>query len=695
MALIFILMTNILHAGLDNSTRPYPDGYNAKLVPAGNIGTTSVTSNNAKIANQKPAMAIFLKQTSSISIFNDDMESGLNGWSSTGFWHQVTNPQTIQVSDEIRNNFVQLPDNGYLPTCASGTKCWWYGEDVTGTFIGADYPAQEALSGGTSLNANTGDLISPMIDLSNVTKAVLSFNTWWEIEGVDTPSYDLMHVEVSTDGGTTFKTLGNLNPLDDANTANYIPYSTSGVNQPGVWGRFYFDISQFSGSTVNIRFRFNTVDDYYNGFRGWFIDDVQVDSDGLPVLNIDSVSPSVAKVNDLVNIVGSGFLKGATVTIGGASAEVAVIFHNKILAYIPNIDDGTYDVTLTNPDGESKTLSNGLVVTSDTPPNVMSIVPVEGDNNQNTTITISGSNFVSGAVVKLGDTALSNVVFVDASTITAVVPAGFTSGYYNLSVTNPDELVDTLFSAFKVNDVVANGSISGTIIDGTTGQPIVGATVSLSGLLSLQTTTDQNGQYFFTSLTPGTYVVEATKTGFTSDSVNDELNSGETDTVNLTLIPNTADKLRVVLTWGEVPSDLDSHMWIPMGGSSCYHVYYSDKGSSTEPPYTRLDVDDTTSYGPETITVYKAMPGVYQYWVYNYSGNPDITTSEANVKIYNGTQLLNNYDIPTAPEGWRAWHVFDINVLTNTIQTINEFDNIGNGSCSNFTITPIIYYLLM
>ena len=694
-ALIFIAMTNILQAGADNTTRPYPDGYNPHLIPAANI---EITKNNTKISNQKPIMAVFLEETSSVSIFDDDMESGLNGWSSTGFWHQVINPQTIQVADEIRNNFVQLPDNGYLPSCTSGTTCWWYGEDVTGTFIGADYPVQEALSGGTSLSANTGDLISPMIDLSNVNTAILSFNTWWEIEGVDTPNYDLMHVEISTDGGSTFQTLGNLNPLDDANTDSFIPYSTSGVNQPGVWGRFYFDLSQFAGSTVNIRFRFDTVDSLYNGFRGWFIDDVQVNTEGLPLLNVDSVSPSVAHAGDLVNIFGSGFLQNAVVTIGGTSATISVIFHDKILAYVPALGNGTYDVNVTNLDGTSDTLINGLTVSSETPPDIMSIAPAEGGNDQDTAITISGSNFAAGAVVKLGNITLSNVLFVDESNITAVIPAGLTGGYYNVEVTNPDGLVDTLFAAFKVNEVVINGSISGTIVDATNGQPIVGATVSLSGLLSLQTTTDENGQYFFTDLTPGTYMIEATKTGFTSDSANNELNSGEIDTVNLTLLPNTIDDdLRVVLTWGEVPYDLDSHMWVPMGGSSCYHVYYSNRGSITESPYTSLDIDDTSSYGPETITVYQAMPGVYQYWVYNFSGDPDITTSEANVKIYNGTQLLNNYDIPTAPEGWRAWHVFDINVLTNTIQTINEFDNIENGSCSNsnFTITPVINYLLM
>ena len=53
------------------------------------------------------------------------------------------------------------------------------------------------------------------------------------------------------------------------------------------------------------------------------------------------------------------------------------------------------------------------------------------------------------------------------------------------------------------------------------------------------------------------------------------------------------DEYRVILTWGSSPSDLDSHLEGPG-----YHVFYSNKtGKNAE-----LDVDDTTSYGPETVT---------------------------------------------------------------------------------------------
>ena len=35
--------------------------------------------------------------------------------------------------------------------------------------------------------------------------------------------------------------------------------------------------------------------------------------------------------------------------------------------------------------------------------------------------------------------------------------------------------------------------------------------------------------------------------------------------------------------------------------------------------YAKLDVDDTSGYGPETITSFKQIDGIYRYYVYQYS----------------------------------------------------------------------------
>ncbi|MFX7612968.1 carboxypeptidase regulator, partial [Acinetobacter baumannii] len=79
------------------------------------------------------------------------------------------------------------------------------------------------------------------------------------------------------------------------------------------------------------------------------------------------------------------------------------------------------------------------------------------------------------------------------------------------------------------------------------------------------------------------------------------------------------------------PDDIDSHMLAPDGS----HVSYSAQGALLQHPFINLDVDDTTSYGPEVITLSKLMVGDYHYFVHNYSGtsNPGIYGSPIKVEL--------------------------------------------------------------
>jgi hypothetical protein len=65
-------------------------------------------------------------------------------------------------------------------------------------------------------------------------------------------------------------------------------------------------------------------------------------------------------------------------------------------------------------------------------------------------------------------------------------------------------------------------------------------------------------------------------------------------------------KLRFVLTWGELPRDLDSHL---VTASGC-NVWYANKqcpdGEAT------LDTDVTDSFGPETINIHTLKAGLYK-----------------------------------------------------------------------------------
>jgi hypothetical protein len=117
------------------------------------------------------------------------------------------------------------------------------------------------------------------------------------------------------------------------------------------------------------------------------------------------------------------------------------------------------------------------------------------------------------------------------------------------------------------------------------------------------------------------------------------------------------DGIRIVLNWGAEPRDLDSHLVYPNN-----HVYFAHKiGEQAD-----LDVDDTTSYGPETITINKKQEGQrYFYAVHDFSDSnvPNTTQlSESNAKVfvYVGKTLIKTYYVPKHQKG-NVWTVFSIN----------------------------------
>jgi uncharacterized protein YutD len=235
------------------------------------------------------------------ALFRSNVDQGVEGWTATGFWHVVSLPDAIRVSPDINGPLVTLgpqeSDNqlhltyepGRLAPAYSRPNVWWYGEDSTGTYIGSAFQSipQVFKGGGTSVQPNVGELISPLINLRGYRKAFLIFFTVWEIESVDADAFDLLSdavkVDVSTAGN--FEPIDLLNPIVDVNGPAHIPY-VSGINifdpfstlepRTPIWTPAGADLSAYAGQEIRLRFRFDTVDTLYNGFRGWMIDNVTV-----------------------------------------------------------------------------------------------------------------------------------------------------------------------------------------------------------------------------------------------------------------------------------------------------------------------------------------------------------------------------------------------------------------------------------
>ena len=123
---------------------------------------------------------------------------------------------------------------------------------------------------------------------------------------------------------------------------------------------------------------------------------------------------------------------------GTAATNVAFVSATQLTARTPAGTAGARDVQVTNPDGQSATRTGGFTYTAAaSAPTLTSVSPTSGPLAGGTTITLTGGNFVSGATVRVGGTAATNVAFVSATQLTARTPAG-TAGARDVQVTNPD-----------------------------------------------------------------------------------------------------------------------------------------------------------------------------------------------------------------------------------------------------------------
>jgi hypothetical protein len=180
-----------------------------------------------------PQIMLKHEQLSHSSIlFYDDMESDTSGWTKT-------------VLSGIDNLW-------HLTTLDAGTPThsWWLGSEETGSYK----------TGRRIHNA----LITPPIDLTLVLSPVWLF---FAEKYFTEYRWDYCMVDVTTDGGASWIPLRGVYGL-----------STSGDSYG--WKISTLNLSPYVGSTIQIRFHFDTGDSLYNDFTGWFIDDVVVFTQG-------------------------------------------------------------------------------------------------------------------------------------------------------------------------------------------------------------------------------------------------------------------------------------------------------------------------------------------------------------------------------------------------------------------------------
>lgn len=139
------------------------------------------------------------------------------------------------------------------------------------------------------------------------------------------------------------------------------------------------------------------------------------------------------------------------------------------------------------------------------------------------------------------------------------------------------------------------------------------------------------------------------------------------------------DEMRIVLSWADLPTDLDSHL--QYGNSMCRNsdgtlcrVMWNNKVKLNRD--LTLDVDVTDGYGPETITMKNTIwqKAKREYSIYNWSQQTSLGNSEAIVKVIkNG--FVRTFSVPK-PNINLWWNVFCLGSDMSIIE-------VGENNCQN------------
>lgn len=229
------------------------------------------------------------------------------------------------------------------------------------------------------------------------------------------------------------------------------------------------------------------------------------------------------------------------------------------------------------------------------------------------------------------------------------------------------------------SDNLLPGYISGCAKDANTANGISNITIyvrsgngNVTGTVIATATTTSSGAYTTEQLAPGNYTLQFVDNSnrsekYISTNINATVTGNATSYNNdaTMYLPITEGQIKVILTWGESPSDLDSHLLIKRNGMSVIEVDYQNKSAGG----AVLDVDDTTSFGPETTTININQNADYTFFVYRYSSTGNsLSDSGAKVRISIGNQTY-EYNVPDG-EG-RYWKVFDFDGETGRFTFYN------------------------
>ncbi len=175
---------------------------------------------------------------------------------------------------------------------------------------------------------------------------------------------------------------------------------------------------------------------------------------------VTTLAPSTlgqTSLNEAVKVNGTGFVTGAVVTFSGTGVTdtLTTIGPSQLtlsVSVAANAALGARDVTVVQPDGGRTTCTGCFTVAI--APTITSVSPTTIARSTSITMTITGTEFVKGAVVTISGTKVTvgKTTWVSKTSMTVVLSANSTAttGLRSVTVTNPDSGAATKANSLTV-----------------------------------------------------------------------------------------------------------------------------------------------------------------------------------------------------------------------------------------------------
>ncbi|MGG3284361.1 IPT/TIG domain-containing protein [Paenibacillus solani] len=169
------------------------------------------------------------------------------------------------------------------------------------------------------------------------------------------------------------------------------------------------------------------------------------DEEIIPTLSITTVTPNTGKMagGEVVYIEGQLIDPSAKVYFGSTEVPINTYYSSSRIRVVApaSTTSGSVDITVTNPDGKSATLTGGY--TYETPPvlpapSITNVSPNSGQLKGGEIVYVDGTGFQKGLVVYVGDTEVPMDTFYTAKRFRFIAPASTAAGVVDLKVINPD-----------------------------------------------------------------------------------------------------------------------------------------------------------------------------------------------------------------------------------------------------------------